>query len=54
MLQDGQIIERGTHHQLLEQQGAYYEMYMSQFRETEDSAASTNGKSTAQLEPGGD
>lgn len=32
MLRDGEIIERGTHHQLLEQRGAYYELYMSQFR----------------------
>lgn len=32
MLSDGEIIERGTHHQLLEQRGAYYELYMSQFR----------------------
>lgn len=32
MVRDGQIIERGTHDQLLEQGGAYYELYMSQFR----------------------
>jgi ATP-binding cassette, subfamily B, multidrug efflux pump len=35
MLRDGEIVERGTHHQLLEQRGAYYDLYMSQFREEE-------------------
>lgn len=35
MIKDGEIIERGTHHELLEQQGAYYELYMSQFRHEE-------------------
>lgn len=52
MLRDGQIIERGTHNQLLEQRGAYYELYMSQFRHEETSAApSANGNGTAQLVP---
>jgi ATP-binding cassette, subfamily B, multidrug efflux pump len=35
MLRDGEIVERGTHHELLEQRGAYYDLYMSQFREEE-------------------
>ena len=35
MLKDGQIVERGTHIELLEQHGAYYELYMSQFRREE-------------------
>ncbi len=35
MLKDGQIVERGTHIELLEQRGAYYELYMSQFRREE-------------------
>lgn len=43
VLKDGQIIERGTHHSLLEQQGAYYDLYMSQFRREEETSASTNG-----------
>jgi ATP-binding cassette subfamily B protein len=42
VLQDGQIVERGTHDQLLAQRGAYYELYMSQFRR-EEPAAGTNG-----------
>jgi ATP-binding cassette subfamily B multidrug efflux pump len=33
MVKDGQIVERGTHRTLLEQKGAYYDLYMSQFRE---------------------
>ncbi len=32
MLKRGEIVERGTHAELLEQRGAYYELYMSQFR----------------------
>jgi ATP-binding cassette subfamily B protein len=31
-LKDGQIVERGTHEQLLAARGYYYELYMSQFR----------------------
>ena len=54
MLQDGKITERGTHQQLLEQHGAYYDMYMSQFRETEATTVGTNGRSAAQPEPSGD
>jgi ATP-binding cassette subfamily B protein len=32
VIKDGQILEQGTHDSLLEEQGAYYELYMSQFR----------------------
>jgi ATP-binding cassette subfamily B protein len=35
LLRDGIIAESGTHHTLLEQKGAYYELYMSQFRHEE-------------------
>src|SRR4029079_19265664 len=31
-VQDGQIVERGTHDQLLAARGFYYDLYMSQFR----------------------
>ncbi len=31
-IRDGEIIERGTHAQLLARRGYYYELYMSQFR----------------------
>lgn len=32
MIQDGLIVERGTHDELLAQRGAYYDLYMSQFQ----------------------
>ena len=35
MLQDGLIVERGTHTELIEQRGAYYDLYMSQFQREE-------------------
>lgn len=31
VMDQGQIVEQGTHEQLLEQQGKYYELYMTQF-----------------------
>jgi ATP-binding cassette subfamily B protein len=36
VLKDGEIVERGTHEELLKAEGAYYELYMSQFRREED------------------
>lgn len=45
VLKDGEIIERGTHTTLLAQKGAYYDLYMSQFRREEEVPASTNGSS---------
>jgi ATP-binding cassette subfamily B multidrug efflux pump len=38
MLKAGQVIERGTHKSLLEQRGAYYDLYMSQFRAQDENA----------------
>jgi ATP-binding cassette subfamily B multidrug efflux pump len=35
VLAAGEIVERGTHTELLEKQGAYYDLYMSQFRAQE-------------------
>jgi ABC-type multidrug transport system fused ATPase/permease subunit len=32
VLEQGEIVERGTHTTLMEQRGRYYELYMSQFR----------------------
>jgi ATP-binding cassette subfamily B multidrug efflux pump len=42
VLNQGEIIERGTHTELLAQQGFYYDLYMSQFRFQEE-VASPNG-----------
>lgn len=39
MVQAGQIVERGTHDELLALRGPYYELYMSQFRREEEQAA---------------
>jgi ATP-binding cassette subfamily B protein len=49
MLKDGDVIERGTHNELLAKKGAYYDLYMSQFRreepvEEEATAVASNGK----------
>ena len=35
VLDDGHIVERGTHDELLEQKGFYYDLYMSQFRKVD-------------------
>ena len=32
MMEGGRIVERGTHDELLEARGAYYDLYMTQFR----------------------
>ncbi len=34
VLRDGEIIERGSHKQLMEKQGFYYQLYMNQFSES--------------------
>jgi len=36
VINDGEIIERGTHEKLLEQKGFYFNLYMSQFKGTKD------------------
>lgn len=52
VLKDGEIIERGTHTSLLALKGAYYDLYMSQFRREDETAASTNGNSlSASMQP---
>ena len=43
MLQEGMIVERGTHDELLARRGAYYDLYMSQFRREEEPAAPPAG-----------
>ncbi|MFO7320815.1 MAG: ABC transporter ATP-binding protein [Chloroflexota bacterium] len=50
MLRDGQIIERGTHDELLARRGAYYDLYMSQFRREEE-PADANGARSKAVEP---
>ena len=43
MLQAGRIVERGTHNELLARRGAYYDLYMSQFRVEEPDAPLPGG-----------
>jgi ATP-binding cassette subfamily B protein len=43
MLQNGEIVERGTHDSLLALRGAYYNLYMSQFRRDEPAGSAATG-----------
>ena len=49
-IRDGQIVERGSHEQLLAARGYYYELYMSQFRRDIDF---TDAEPTSAALPGG-
>jgi ATP-binding cassette subfamily B protein len=42
VIQEGRIVERGTHRSLLETGGVYHELYMSQFRRQEDLGAAAS------------
>lgn len=53
MLKDGEIVERGTHRELLANQGEYYHLYMSQFGE-EEAAPSAGSAGTMTPQPAGD
>ena len=39
VMQHGDIVEQGDHEELLARQGAYYELYMSQFKKQDEEAA---------------
>ena len=55
LVDDGRIIERGTHQALLAEEGAYYDLYMSQFREQDETVGSNGNKAMeTQPEPSGD
>ncbi len=47
VIDDGEIVERGTHTSLMAQRGRYYELYMSQFRREQDMPAAE------EVQPGG-
>jgi len=56
VINDGEIIERGRHSELLDKKGFYYNLYMSQFRSdaqyTEALAQGANGhKPEGKLNP---
>ena len=51
VVSDGRIIEQGTHESLLAQKGAYYDLYMSQFRRKDPDAPETGeGEDAESLE----
>ena len=52
MLKAGEIIERGTHETLLAHGGAYYDLYMSQFRDETDETATESA--AVETQPTGD
>ncbi|MCU0514841.1 MAG: ABC transporter ATP-binding protein/permease [Anaerolineae bacterium] len=54
MLKAGEIVERGTHQALLAHKGAYYELYMSQFRATDDAPPPAPAAPRLTPQPAGD
>ena len=48
VLKDGEIIERGTFNELLDQKGFFYDLYMSQFRRQEQVVAATKPSGNGQ------
>ncbi len=55
MLVKGEIVERGTHEELLAKEGFYYNLYMSQFKRQEQVVQATaqraNGSGTLAAQP---
>ena len=51
VINHGEIIERGTHIQLLEKKGFYYNLYMSQFKGTRDDVDFEYIKPVERIEP---
>jgi len=51
VIRDGEIIERGTHNELIKKKGFYYNLYMSQFKGTIDDADFEYIKPVEQQEP---
>jgi len=47
VMRDGKIVERGKHDELLARRGAFYELYMSQFRGDDTVEAAGNGHKAA-------
>lgn len=58
VMEDGRIVETGSHDQLLERRGAYYRLYMTQFRgehtEVDDEVDDEDGDQAAAGETGAD
>jgi ATP-binding cassette subfamily B protein len=53
VIEDGEIVERGTHTSLIAQKGVYYNMYMRQFRkDIIEPGANESGSVSGSLKPG--
>ena len=51
VIDEGQIVERGTHEELLAAKGFYYNLYMSQFRREVPDPPTSNGKQSQHTVP---
>ena len=49
VLNQGEIVERGKHDDLLAKKGFYYDLYMSQFRRQEEAVIGGNGRRAGEL-----
>jgi ATP-binding cassette subfamily B protein len=49
VMRDGQIVERGKHDELLGRKGAYYELYISQFRAEDTAPLAGNGHKAGEV-----
>ena len=52
VVRDGEIIERGSHDELLAQKGFYYDLYMSQFQRDPSYIAQESSSGSPALKPG--
>jgi len=51
VLKAGEIVEQGTHNELLAMKGAYYDLYMSQFRREEETPNHQSDEQQSSLQP---
>ena len=51
VIDQGSIVERGTHDSLIQKKGFYYDLYMSQFRREEESESGESSQNAPKLAP---
>ena len=51
VMQNGAIVEQGSHDELLEREGAYFDLYMTQFRGEDAEAFAADDPNAAAGEP---
>lgn len=49
VIQDGEILERGTHRELIKKRGYYYELYANQFKEEKEQALGFKGNTMTEV-----